>query len=202
MWLFTKHGFYSATMSPVKKGHIQIRARVRKDIERLKQAFPDQLAQAKIIETKQADYRWRTVMTPSKFAVLMMHLAEDIDYGNFKNAAKANGLDTGPHHAVWSIMYAEQSRERERERRHYDDEALPGLRSRDLTDDEEWLKESWIDDDEDDDDQPDWLRGATEEDEEPEDDGQCPDCRIDWAIDTLGTKEQRYCPHCNTIGPA
>ena len=133
MWLFTKYGFYSATMSPVKLGHIQIRARVKDDLIRLKTAF-EELKQSKIIETKNADYRWRIVMTPSKFTVLTMHLAEDIDYGNFKNACAANGLDTHPHHKVWATMMAEQRREASQEREAWNDEAFPAFHEQEQDD--------------------------------------------------------------------
>lgn len=128
MWLFTRHGFFSATMSPTKKGHMQLRARTQQDLRKLIVAFPDQLRQSRIIETPKADYRWRIVMTPSKWVVLAMKLAEDIDYGNFKNAAAANGIDTTPHHQVWSIMAREQWREEDRDRAAWRAGALPGLR--------------------------------------------------------------------------
>lgn len=123
-------------MSPVKKGHMQLRARTKADMTKLIKAFPEQLKQAKIIETNQADYRWRIVMTPSKWIVLAMKLAEDIDYGNFKNAAAANGIDTHPHHEVWAIMMDEQRRERRMEQESWQREALPGLRDIDPRDDE------------------------------------------------------------------
>lgn len=132
MWIFSRYGFYSATQSPTKLGHIQIRARLNSDLQRLKQRFPDLMGQAKIIETPEADYRWRTVVTPSKFTVLMMELSKDIDYGNFKNACAANGLDTHPHHRVWSIMHEEQRRELKHNFRRWDEDALPGLRTKDL----------------------------------------------------------------------
>jgi len=104
MWIFTKQGFYSATMSTVKLGHIQVRARTREHLERLMEALPKELNRSKIVETPAADYRWRIVMTPAKWTLCMMKLAEDIDYSNFKNACAHAGLNTAPHHDVWRTM--------------------------------------------------------------------------------------------------
>jgi len=198
MWIFTKHGFYSATLSPTKKGHIQMRARTRADLERLKRAFPEQLNQAKIIETPAAYYRWRIVMTPCKFTVVAMKLADEIDYGNFKNACSANGLDTHPHHAVWSIMMREQERERERERRRWRREALPGLRDWEADDEEPWEDPDGrvpaYGGDRDADALADLMEADQEPDDDQEDDGQCPDCRVEWVIEADSTG--LHCPHC------
>ena len=113
-------------MSPVEIGNMQIRARVKDDLYRLIEAFSD-LSQSEIIETPLADYRWRVVITPSQFTSLLMKLSADIDYGNFKNACAENGLDTGPHHRVWSIMMAEQQKEEERPNDRWEEEAFPAF---------------------------------------------------------------------------
>ena len=142
-------------------------------------AFPEQLKQAKIIETLDADYRWRIVLTPSKWIVIAMKLAEDVDYGNFKNAASANGIDTHSHHQVWSIMMAEQRREEALERTTRNKGMFPELQE---------PTGDWIIDEEEDDE-----IGSTIHD------GQCPDCRVNWQGGNrlmLGT-----CPDCGMMEP-
>jgi hypothetical protein len=101
MWLFTKHGFYSATRSNTVKGFMQIRARCRGDLENLKREF--QLT-GKIIETPQADYRWRIVCRPTTWEMLALKLAQDVDYSNFKNSVGDDQHDK-PLMAVWSAMH-------------------------------------------------------------------------------------------------
>ena len=169
MWIFTKHGFYSATLSTTTRGHIQVRARTKEHLQRLMDALPDELKQSKIIETPNADYRWRIVMTPSKWTVCMMKLSEDIDYSNFKNACKAHGLDTYPHHQVWHIMHSLQLDEKRAETADFTRGALPGIA--------EWAEHE----------------GADAEHDEA-DDGQCPDCRVDYVLDADQSGE--HCPHC------
>jgi hypothetical protein len=100
MWLFTKHGFYSATRSNTVKGFMQIRARCRGDLENLKREF--KLTGA-IIETPQADYRWRIVCRPTTWEMLALKLAQDVDYSNFKNSVGDDQHDK-PLMAVWSLM--------------------------------------------------------------------------------------------------
>ena len=175
MWIFTKHGFYSATLSTVKLGHIQVRARTKEALERLKTALPDELGQAKIIETPQADYRWRIVMTPSKWTVCMMKLSEDIDYSNFKNACATAGLDTRAHHRVWSIMYDEQREEQRHAQAEWANEALPGLRHIGNGP---------------------FTQGFPygEDEDTPAPEGECPDCAVQWVSDPVDGIP--FCPSC------
>jgi hypothetical protein len=55
MWLFTRHGFYSLTRSTDEPDKLQVRARVRRDLENL-QSFTG--LTGPILETPTADYGW------------------------------------------------------------------------------------------------------------------------------------------------
>ena len=128
MWIFTKQGFFSATLSTTKRGHIQVHARRRADLEALVAALPDELKQSRIIEAKESDYRWHIVMTPSKWMICLMKLSEEIDYSNFKSAAHQAGHDMEPIHKVWATMMGLQEEERKAEQARWSEGALPGLK--------------------------------------------------------------------------
>ena len=73
MWIFTKHGFFSAVCArqadgkhhqPVDPDRIMVRARVRNHLEALKKRFPDLLGECEIQESVGTDYAFRlTVLT-------------------------------------------------------------------------------------------------------------------------------------------
>ena len=119
MWLFTRHGFYSVTRSVKEPDKLQIRARARGDLEKL-EAFiatreiptADALAVdlSKIIETPNADYRYRVIVTPSAWHLISVELMADIVYHNFKNEIRDNQRHND-YTRVWGIMNQVQSRE-------------------------------------------------------------------------------------------
>jgi hypothetical protein len=108
MWLFTRHGFYSLTRSTDEPDKLQVRARVRRDLENL-QGFTG--LTGTILETPTADYRWRWIVTPVEAEVITSHLTQDIAYSNFKStvaqqpdqSTKLTGL-----HDIWEIHHAWQ----------------------------------------------------------------------------------------------
>lgn len=112
MWIFSKYGFFSVTQNAQRKDLIQIRARAEQDLIDLKEAFP-QLERNPIIETPQADYRWRIVCQRWKWNLIGASLTADIDYGNFKGkiATIPTQREKGPMlHDIWSIHHAYQQR--------------------------------------------------------------------------------------------
>ncbi len=112
MWLFTKHGFFSVTQSTQRRDLIQIRARAEKDLASLKAAYPH-LDRSPIIETPQADYRWRLVVQRWKWETVAAKLTSDIDYSNFKGkiATIENQRDKcGMLHDIWSLHNEYQER--------------------------------------------------------------------------------------------
>lgn len=68
MWIFTKHGFFSAVYArkgtgkhgqPVDPDRIMVRGRVRSHLEALKDRFPKLLGQAEVQESAGTDYAFR-----------------------------------------------------------------------------------------------------------------------------------------------
>ena len=94
MWIFTKHGFYSAVWARQgdgKNGHffdpdrIMVRARLREHLERLKDRFPNLLGQCEIREFTGTDYAYRLFVDEPVWSHVLAGLAEETDYDNFKS---------------------------------------------------------------------------------------------------------------------
>jgi hypothetical protein len=118
MWLFTTKGFYSVVEHREDSDYVLVRARVRKDLEALIQHMPTM----KILETKNADYRYRAVVPRREWLATMLEIGDEIDYDNFKDAVKRRQgkkrADT--YMRVWSAMLQLQPIRwgRRRRRRH------------------------------------------------------------------------------------
>lgn len=103
MWIFSTSGFFSITASPEDASFMQIRARERHDLEALLTLTG---MDAEIIETPNADYRFRLIVTPHAVGGVLLALGNGITYSNFKGAIaktpdqahKEPGL-----HRIWSI---------------------------------------------------------------------------------------------------
>ena len=74
MWIFTKHGFFSAVCArqgdgkhgePVDLDRIMVRARIRGHLEALKKRFPDLLGECEIQESAGTDYAYRLFVPKS-----------------------------------------------------------------------------------------------------------------------------------------
>ena len=125
MWLFTKYGFYSAVCArtgdgsygmPIDHDRIMLRARLRPHLEALCNRFPDLLGGCEIHESDSSDYRFRVFMDKPVWSQMAAALAQEIDYGNFKDEAKAHQGHAGESyvdalHEVWSVMYELQRSE-------------------------------------------------------------------------------------------
>src|SRR5258708_30224061 len=68
LWIFTKHGFFSAVCArqgdgkngqPVDPDRIMIRARIRGHLEALKERFPGLLVECDVQESAGTDYAYR-----------------------------------------------------------------------------------------------------------------------------------------------
>ncbi len=103
MWLFTKVGFFSVTRSRYNDEELQIRARVKEDLENLKRYLP---SLGSIVEMEDADYRYRIYVSVGDFKKVVDKIIDDIDYDNFKNkVAKEQGWKRSWLYGnVWSIM--------------------------------------------------------------------------------------------------
>jgi len=118
MWIFTKHGFFSAVCArqgngrhgqPVDPDRIMVRARVRGHLEALMARFPDLLAKCDILESAETDYAYRLFVQKSAWAQVLAALAVETDYDNFKSkVARHQGRDGAAYehslHDVWAVM--------------------------------------------------------------------------------------------------
>lgn len=102
MWIFSKVGFFSATVS--ESGSLQVRARVREDLDNLRKTYAPKLGET--VELPGRDYPYRAYISHEHFAEAMTRMTLDIDYGNFKDkVAKTQGYDRAHlYGGVWGVM--------------------------------------------------------------------------------------------------
>lgn len=119
MWLFTKHGFFSAVCArqgsgkqehPIDPNRMMVRARVRAHLEALKKRFLPLLGQCEIQEFAGTDYAFRIFIAKAVWSQVLAGLAEETDYDNFKSEVarhqgKAGAAYERSLHDVWSVMY-------------------------------------------------------------------------------------------------
>jgi hypothetical protein len=119
MWIFTKHGFFSAVCArqgngkhgqPVDPDRIMVRARVRGHLDALKKRFPDLLGGCDIQDSAGTDYAYRLVIQKSEWMKVLAALAEETEYDNFKSEVvehqgKAGAAYEHSLHEVWSVMH-------------------------------------------------------------------------------------------------
>jgi len=124
MWIFTKHGFFSAVCArqgdgkhgqPVDPERIMVRARLRAHLDALKMRFPELLGQSAIQEFPGTDYGFRIFLDKQIWAKVLSGLAEEMDYDNFKREVAQQQKPAGDayEHAlqeVWSVMNQLQKR--------------------------------------------------------------------------------------------
>lgn len=126
MWIFSKHGFFSAVRHNERKNTILLRARVEGDLERLlehhysvmerngyikppkgksiKDAIPD------VERTPDADYLFRCEIPHDLFCLMLMEEASEITYGNFKDSVHDGTPRDQAYCEVWSVMSDLQDR--------------------------------------------------------------------------------------------
>lgn len=118
MWVFTKHGFFSAVCArqgsgkhgePVDPNRIMVRARLRAHLEALKKQFPDLLGPCEIQDFAGTDYAFRIFVAKSAWSQVLAGLAEETDYDNFKSEVarhqgKAGAAYERSLHDVWAVM--------------------------------------------------------------------------------------------------
>jgi hypothetical protein len=119
MWVFTKHGFFSAVCArqglgehgrPIDPDRIMVRARVHGHLEALKQRFPDQLGRCDIQEFAGTDYAFRLFVEKRLWSEVLSGLAKETDYDNFKavmarQQGQAGRLYERSLHNVWAVMH-------------------------------------------------------------------------------------------------
>jgi hypothetical protein len=100
--------FISIVNDKDRPGFVKVRARKR---SHLKAIFP----RAKIIESKDSDYRFRTILPRESVAATIFDRIISIDYDNFKNSVKDDRL-----HSMYALWWQDHYRYQ-----HEDDEARP-----------------------------------------------------------------------------
>jgi ADP-ribose pyrophosphatase YjhB (NUDIX family) len=107
MWLITPTGFFSIVCKPgdVKAGTLTIRARVKSDLEALRQQCLPSLG--KVTENEGTDYPYRAKAKRSEVAKALAQMVEQLDYDNFKNevAEKQGHRRAKVYHGVWDVLY-------------------------------------------------------------------------------------------------
>lgn len=118
MWIFCKHGFFSAVCArqgdgnhgqPIDPNLLMVRARVRGHLEALKARFPELLGTCPIREFAGADYAFRVFVAKAVWSQVLAALAEEVDYDNFKSEVSRSQGSAGATyvkalHDVWSVM--------------------------------------------------------------------------------------------------
>lgn len=106
MWLLTKHGMYSVVSPDPDSTDVVVRARVRKDLERLLRAFPETpRGKFRILKTENRDYGYRVIMPKADFTYFAFALASEIDYTNFKaEVARTDPRRAALYEQIWGIL--------------------------------------------------------------------------------------------------
>lgn len=111
MWLITPIGFFSIVQKPTDKSRntLTVRARVRSDLEALRDTYLPSLGDIK--ENPANDYRFRAVAPRADVAAAAASLIADLDYSNFKNeVAKRQGVKREQmYHDVWHVLHQLQT---------------------------------------------------------------------------------------------
>ena len=102
MWLFTSKSFLSVVSDKENPtgDRLLVRSRIVGDID---EVFPS----ADVIETPNADYRFRAWLPRSRVAVALSQYVEELDYTNFKNSVEDQNR-IRPLMRVWRTMYEHQ----------------------------------------------------------------------------------------------
>ena len=106
MWLFTTDGFYSVVTAKEFGQELQVRARAKADLDRLRSTHLPSLGES--VHLPGRDYPWRAFTTHEAFAECAARLARSIDYSNIKDVIHARlGHDRATIYArVWSVCLA------------------------------------------------------------------------------------------------
>jgi len=112
MWIITNFGFFSIVEKQGDKqtGTLTIRARVKEDLDNLREKFLPALGA--ISEDAGTDYKYRAKAPRLDVSHALGQIALDIDYSNFKNSvAQKQGQGRSKlYHELWDVLYHLQSK--------------------------------------------------------------------------------------------
>lgn len=103
MWIFKNNAFVSIAQDKDMPDQLWVRARVRGDLER----FFEDADWVEVIETPNADYRFRTAINRDIAKAALSEAVDQIDYVNFKNSIGTTPVEEERHSAylrVWTAM--------------------------------------------------------------------------------------------------
>lgn len=107
MWIVSTIGFFSVVEKPWdrEQGTLTVRARVRADLEALRELYLPLLGG--IVEDGTADYRFRAQAPREAVAVALAALARGIDYDNFKAAVgrRQGAPRAAAYHEAWRAFH-------------------------------------------------------------------------------------------------
>ena len=108
MWVMTTRGFYSVVEDREDARFLLVRARVRSDLDHLRELLPD----LRPWHDPAADYAWRARVERREWAFALGMMAGEIHYPNFKNAvAEQQGRERSRVYGhVWSVLLDLQRR--------------------------------------------------------------------------------------------
>ncbi len=109
MWIMTTRGFYSAVQHRDEPDLLLIRARAKHDLiallELAGEADLELDPELRIMEKREADYRWRIILRHEEWEQLLVALASEIEYDNFKSAVgRVNNPRAHTYMRVWSAL--------------------------------------------------------------------------------------------------
>lgn len=116
MWLITPIGFFSIVQKPNDK-HLTVRARVRRDLDELRERYLPALSRT--LATPTADYAYRATVPHAALAAAMAAIVADLDYDNVKaQVERVQGHARALVYAdVWTVLHQELPRLDLRDRR-------------------------------------------------------------------------------------
>ena len=105
MWLFTKHGFFSAVQHFENANLIHVRARFKGDLERLCEAYE---TTPEVEHTPGNDYPYRMNFRREDWAKIVAGEANAIDYENFKDAVHEGTSRDSAYMDCWAALRRRQ----------------------------------------------------------------------------------------------
>jgi hypothetical protein len=118
MWIFCKLGFFSVVQDRADRRRMQIRGRLRQDVEAMAGLVEELTGRRpEVLETPAADYRFRIVVSPTVWRKIGARIVAEIDYPNFKGEVLRPYGDqerSEAYHQVWATMHRLQVRTRAR----------------------------------------------------------------------------------------
>lgn len=112
MWIFLPFGFFSVVKDNDPSGRLAIRARVRADLDELRDRYLPKLSAT--IQTPHRDYQYRAYATHTAFATAIGRVIRDLDYSNYKEEVER--VQGSARHAlysrIWEVMYHADMRTR------------------------------------------------------------------------------------------